>query len=189
MTDLYAHTITQINESIKNFESGETPAARAKDATSTDTVDNVGNCESADNAGNANAVKRATLTDTAKSVHFPLAKQVNINYGCSADDLNFKLDDGIYLAVFAEGAVTTSGTLCGLMVVNGNTKGSYCNIAGYDFDTGGAWIVYDPSLTSGGTYQFPIVIYYQLTEDSDDIAYFSRGTLYFYKIGTLREED
>lgn len=183
MTDLYALTITQINESIKNFESGETPAARAKDATSADTADNVGNCESADTAGSVDTLKRAILTDTAKNASFQLAKQVNIDYGCSSDDPNFKLDDGIYLAVFKY----ATGTMCGLMVVKGDAKGAYCNIAGCDFD-GGAWITYNPSRNSGTYFNYPIVIYYRYSVDltTETIAY---GTLYFYKIGTLREEE
>lgn len=181
MADLYTELITNINNTVNPIENGETVAPKAKQATKAENAVSAGNAELADRAESASKVNSTTFSNVVPDIAImPIAKTVEINSG--TNDAKFTLADGVYLVAY-EAMFNTSykRNLCGLMVVKGN-KEAHCRINAPETNVfHGSTLVYRPESTNALK-----VVHWGDYGQTTTTA--SNGSVFFYKIGTLREE-
>lgn len=187
MVDLYTKLIVDVNKAIDPIENGATVVAKAAHAAEAENAENVRNSGNATHADSANSAEVATFSSAVANMDLPLAGTSTVkNNGIGSECF---LEDGVYLVVYqcdyTSAVYQYKHNPSGVLAVKAGLP-TLCRLAQRLNNTSGASVRYDPrtglsvfrcckEISGGGLYE----------NFSDN----SSGTLYFYKIGTLEQEE
>ena len=186
MADKYTELITKVNKAINPIENGEIIVAKVAHAVEAERAENAINSGSATHADSANSAGSASFATAVVNMNLTLAISDTVTKSVATECF---LEEGVYLVVYqcdyTSSVYKYIHNPCGVLVVKTDVP-SLCRIAQGNNYTSGASLRYNPAdgrilllyrkeLSGGGHYEsFP-----------DEHI----GTLYFYKIGTLEQEE
>ncbi len=177
----YTQLIANVNRTLNKVENGDYTVAKAVKANSAVSAERVGVVQTAREASQVKKVQSAGFGSVVPDIGIPFVRSIDFTEGAHVFDRDDYLPEGVYIVVVSP-RNSSNITKTGVLVVDA-TRASYCRLSSssdvngatfkhyYPSDTRAAFIFVEPSLIDG-----------EEMDQSND------GTVYFYRIGTLKKE-
>lgn len=177
----YTQLIANVNRTLNKVENGEYTVAKAVKAHSTVSAERVGVVQAAREASQVKKVQSAGFGSVVDNIGIPFVRSINFTEGAYAFDRDDYLPEGVYIVVVSPKNSPTN-TRTGVLVVDA-TRASYCRLSSPE-DTYGATFkhYYFSDTRAAFIFVRPSPIVEGEMDQSND------GTVYFYRIGTLKKE-
>ena len=177
----YTQLIANVNRTLNKVENGDYTVAKAVKANSAISAERVGVVSAAREASQVKKVQSAGFGSVVPDIGIPFVRSIDFTDGAHVFDRGDYLPEGVYIVVVnPKGYSTTTKT--GVLVIDA-TRASYCRLSSSE-DTNGATFKHYYSSDTRAAFIFvekaPVGDYE--TAQSND------GTVYFYRIGTLKKE-
>ena len=177
----YTQLIANVNRTLNKVENGEYTVAKAVKANSAVSAERVGVVQAAREASQVKKVQSAGFGSVVPDIGIPFVRSIDFTEGAHVFDSGDYLPEGVYIVVVRPKYSSTT-TKTGVLVIDA-TQASYCRLSSsqdtngatfkhyYFSDTRAAFIFVAPPAMGDGE-----------VDQSND------GTVYFYRIGTLKKE-